>query len=360
MTDAKLILIVDDEQLNVELLLDVLASKGYRTITACNGLEALECYTAIKPDLVLLDVMMPDLDGYTTCLRLRDLEKDVDSTTPVIFLSSKANLDDKLKGYAAGGDDYVTKPFDNAELLVKIESALQRYQLMKVLQENASQAQSMTLMIMTNAAKIGIIGRFLQDSLACRDVEQLIDCFFEMVNQFELACTLKICWRNKVMTRSYDGVERALDKEILSNCAGQDKIFHFGKNRALFNWNEVALLVRNVGDEADNIAIMMDGLLAGYRAIATHDLLLNAVDDFGMRNRQLAAQSAKTVDDLNDELRVLFNEFGSGTTLNEHEELAIAAVVDHHRQHLDHIALESLRLEEQLGLALQMFKGSAN
>lgn len=358
MTDKKRILIVDDEELNVELLVDLLEDEGYVMDTANNGKQALDCFSANKPDLILLDVMMPILDGYAACAQIREQEKANDSIpTPIIFLSAKANLDDKLKGYEAGGDEYVTKPFDNAELLIKLENTLQKQQQIETLRSNADQAQSMTFQMMTNAAKIGAIGRFLQNSLACRNLDQLMDCFFDLSTQLEIGCVLKASWRNEAFIRSSDGIERPLDWEIISGYISPEKIFHFGKNRALFNWGEVTLLVRNVGDEADNIAIMMDGLLAGYRAIATHDLLLNSVDTFRKRNQQLAAQSAKTVDDLNDELRFVFNEFGSGTSLTEQEESAIATIVDNHRQHLDLIALESIRLEEMLEQALHAFKG---
>jgi len=358
MTDKPKILIVDDEELNVELLIDLLEDEGYITASAGDGQQALQLYAENKPDLVLLDVMMPVLDGYATCQKLRELEKDADRQTPIIFISAKANLEDKLKGYAAGGDDYVTKPFDNAELLAKVESTLQKYRQIEELQSNSRQAQAMTFQMMTHASKIGSIGRFLQESLASKTIDELIDRFFELVVQFDLACTLKIQWGHDLIIRSHDGIERPLDIEIIKSYGGQDRIFHFGKNRALFNWGEVMLLVRNVGDEADPIAIMMDGLLAGFRAVSTQLMLLNTVDSFQRRNQQLTSQSARVLDDLDEDLRMLFNEFGTATSLTTHEEEAIASVVNKHRQHLDAIASESLRLEALVSQALLNFKGA--
>lgn len=357
MTNEKLILIVDDEELNLELLTDLLQDEGYRIEVASNGQQALDQYTQVKPDLILMDVMMPIMDGYTACQQLREQEKDQSYQTPVIFLSAKANLDDKLKGYEAGGDEYVTKPFDNAELLIKVENILRKQIQIKTLQTDAHQATAMTYQMMTNAAKIGSIGRFLQDSLNCKDLEQLISLFFEMVESFELGCSLKVRWGNTDLVRFHDGIDRPLDKEIITSYIGDEKIFHFGKRRALFNWGNVSLLVRNVGDEADNIAIMMDGLQAGYRAISTQNLLLTAIDDFHHHNHRLASQSAKEVDDLNENLRILFNEFGSGTALTEHEELAISQLIDRHRQHLDLIVNDTKVLEQRLKQSLLSFLG---
>lgn len=119
------IMIIDDEELNVELLVDLLEDAGYLTIAANNGEQALQKFVAAKPDLILLDVMMPVLDGYATAKQLRQLETE-NSQTPILFLSAKASQEDQLKGYEAGGDDYITKPFDNDELLVKVKATLSK------------------------------------------------------------------------------------------------------------------------------------------------------------------------------------------------------------------------------------------
>lgn len=360
MSNEKLILIVDDEELNVELLTDLLQDEGYRTSAAADGREALALLESIEPDLILLDVMMPVLDGYATCQQIRELEQDDPDPTPIIFLSAKANIEDKLKGYAAGGDDYVTKPFENEELLAKVESTLKKYEAIAALRNQAQQAQSMTFQMMTNAAKVGTVGRFLLDSLECRSIEQLVKAFFELCNQFELPCTLRVKQPKGDLILSHDGIDRPLDIEIIKNYTGHEKIFHFGKNRALFSWGDVTLLVRNVADEADTIAIMMDGLLAGYRSIMTQNVLIKTINAFRTRNQNLVAQSAKTLDDLNDELRILFNEFGSGSTLREDEENAISALVDKHRSHLDRLTVESRQLENMLNQALSAFQNSTH
>jgi adenylate cyclase len=124
MTDAAsaLILIVDDEPLNVDLLEQELGDLGYRTESAFGGLEALAKVAANPPDLILLDVMMPDLDGITVCRQLKD-----DPTThliPIIIMTALNAIEDRVQGIEAGADDFLTKPVDDRELLARIRTAL--------------------------------------------------------------------------------------------------------------------------------------------------------------------------------------------------------------------------------------------
>ena len=115
------VLIVEDDSNIRELLQLYLEKDGYAVTTASDGGEGLEKYRAIKPNLVLLDVMMPVMDGWAVCKAIR-----ADGNTPVIMLTAKSEVDDKVNGLKAGADDYVTKPFEMRELLARIEAVLRR------------------------------------------------------------------------------------------------------------------------------------------------------------------------------------------------------------------------------------------
>ncbi len=117
----KTILIVDDKESALRLLADYLNAKGFRTVTASNGREALFVARHEKPDLVLLDIMMPEMDGYEF---MRHFRKERD--TPVIMLTAKLEETDKVIGLELGADDYVTKPFGMAELVARIRAVLRR------------------------------------------------------------------------------------------------------------------------------------------------------------------------------------------------------------------------------------------
>ena len=115
------VLIVEDDANIRELLQLYLEKDGYAVSLAADGGKGLEKFRTIKPDLVLLDVMMPVMDGWEVCKAIR-----AESSTPVIMLTAKGETDDTVMGLKAGADDYVTKPFEMKELLARIEAVLRR------------------------------------------------------------------------------------------------------------------------------------------------------------------------------------------------------------------------------------------
>ncbi len=121
------ILLVDDEPANLILLEELLHLKGYTTVSALSGDEALSKAGADRPDLILLDIMMPDLDGFDVCDRLR--KDPILQTVPVIFLTALDDDTSRLKGLEMMADDYLTKPFNSRLLLAKVESVLQLSQM---------------------------------------------------------------------------------------------------------------------------------------------------------------------------------------------------------------------------------------
>ena len=115
------ILVVEDDRNIRELLQLYLEKEGYAVTIAEDGGQGMTKFRAIKPDLVLLDVMMPVMDGWTVCKTIRS-----ESNTPVIMLTAKGETDDKVNGLRSGADDYVTKPFEMRELIARIEAVLRR------------------------------------------------------------------------------------------------------------------------------------------------------------------------------------------------------------------------------------------
>ena len=122
-TEQKRILICDDDPAILRVLQVNLEVEGYDTLLAHHGEEALELAHAEKPDLIILDIMMPRLDGYQTCERLKGSEET--KHIPVVFLSAKAQASDIEKGKTYGVEDYLTKPFDPDTLVETIERLLQ-------------------------------------------------------------------------------------------------------------------------------------------------------------------------------------------------------------------------------------------
>ena len=115
------VLVVEDDRNIAELLQMYLEKEGYAVTVAYDGGQGLAKFRAIQPDLVLLDVMMPVMDGWAVCRAIRG-----ESKTPIIMLTAKSELDDKVQGLRSGADDYVTKPFEMREILARIEAVLRR------------------------------------------------------------------------------------------------------------------------------------------------------------------------------------------------------------------------------------------
>ena len=115
------VLIVEDDRNIAGLLQMYLEKEGYAVTVAYDGGQGMQKFRAIRPDLVLLDVMMPVMDGWTVCKNIR-----AESQTPVIMLTAKSETDDKVQGLRSGADDYITKPFEMKEVLARIEAVLRR------------------------------------------------------------------------------------------------------------------------------------------------------------------------------------------------------------------------------------------
>jgi DNA-binding response OmpR family regulator len=121
---ARKILVVDDEAVLVETIAYNLEQAGYRVVTASDGNSALEAARSESPDLILLDIMLPGIDGLEVCRQLR--RESSTATTPIVMLTAKSDEIDKVVGLEVGADDYVTKPFGRRELLARVRALLRR------------------------------------------------------------------------------------------------------------------------------------------------------------------------------------------------------------------------------------------
>lgn len=118
---AKMVLIVEDDRNIADLLRLYLEKEGYTVVIAPDGMRGVEQFRTVHPSLVLLDVMLPGLDGWGVCRAIR-----AESQTPIIMLTAKSETEDKVNGLKQGADDYITKPFEMKEVLARIEAVLRR------------------------------------------------------------------------------------------------------------------------------------------------------------------------------------------------------------------------------------------
>ena len=326
MPEAK-VLIVDDEPMFQELLKAILAAERFQLSVASSGEEALELIEGIEPDLVLLDINLGELDGYETCQRLRQLA--VTAEVPILFISSLTEPDDRLKAYGAGGSDYVSKPFNRQEVLTKVENLLKLKFERDMLQQQLQSSYSAIMDIQSSSAKIQSVSRFLQASMFCHDFDMFYRIFFRTIK--ELGCGSILLIRREGeedLIRADSGQFSHLETEILAMSDKMDRIYQFGNNRAIYNWKNASLLVRNVDDMIDTLAMLMDGVEAGIKAIATESQLLDKVNTIEHENGRIKDQIYDLFQEMNISLKDTFLSLGLVASLSTDDEDRLADMVE--------------------------------
>lgn len=196
------ILVVDDEEKIVEVVKSYLEASGYKVFTAYNCKDAQEVFDRVNPDLLVLDLMLPDMSGEELCTKLRRK-----SRVPIIMLTAKINEADILNGLDIGADDYITKPFSTKELVARVKALLRR---------SAQEAIPLTDIISFNE------GDLIIDSLK-REVKKQGEVVSLTPNEYKLLVTM-VKYPQKVFTREelitlalggeFDGFDRTIDSHI--------------------------------------------------------------------------------------------------------------------------------------------------
>jgi Response regulators consisting of a CheY-like receiver domain and a winged-helix DNA-binding domain len=200
--EAKKILVVDDEPKIVEVVQSYLESNSYQVYKAFNGRQALQIFEKIAPDLVILDLMMPEMTGEEVCQKLRTI-----SRVPIIMLTAKVEEDEVIDGFKLGADDYVTKPFSPRQLMARVEAVMRR-----ITHEAVPLASSMSFR-----------NNDLNVDISKHEVHKKGQLVNLTPNEFTLLATL-IKFPQKAFTREelvtmvlgedYDGFDRTIDAHI--------------------------------------------------------------------------------------------------------------------------------------------------
>lgn len=198
------ILIVDDEMQIRELVKKYAQFEGYEVSEACNGLEAISKVNEKKPDIIIMDVMMPELDGYSAVKEIRKNNK-----IPIIMLSARGEEYDKLYGFDLGIDDYVTKPFSPKELMMRINAVLTRYHSKETSKEEPKTLTFATLKIDLSAHIVYVDD--VKIDLTHKEYELLL----YLVNNANVAVTREQLLE-KVWGYGYYGDDRTLDTHMKS------------------------------------------------------------------------------------------------------------------------------------------------
>lgn len=262
---------VDDEPIILDLLQAILAA-DWELHTFASAEACLRAVAERNPDLLLVDVSMPGMDGYALCRHLKDDWQTQD--IPVIFISAHDNSDTRLLCYEAGGDDFIQKPFEPAELLSKLSVAARSLAEKKALREQAGFAQKTAMAAMVSMGELGVVLQFLSKSFACNTMDELAAALLDAMQQYDLQAAVQMRIGSEVLTISHNGRNVPLEVSVLNHVRESGRIFQF-KSRCVFNYGQVTLLVNNMplddaercGRIRDNGALLAEGADARLRAI---------------------------------------------------------------------------------------------
>jgi CheY-like chemotaxis protein len=276
------VLITDDDDMTLEML-DAALQDRYKVTTAHSGNEALALAEKQDFDMILLDVDMPEMDGYATCTALKAQSRSAD--VPVLFLSARVNVEERLRGYRVGGTDYLTKPFDVVELTAKIELAVEQRERNRMLNDQIEEAMNTAMNTANMYGEVGVVLELQRQLGNCYEYIDIATAFFSALERMGFEGCLRLTGRQGVSSRSGQGECTALGNSLLDHLETlkNTKIQAVGDNTS-FNYGNVLILVRNLpmnpkgsqynSDDLDrlarvrdNVALMAEGIVARMRAL---------------------------------------------------------------------------------------------
>ncbi len=271
MNKKSVVLVVEDDAFAAAFAVEILAL-DYEVRHVDNGAAALVAVAKGGIDLVLLDVEMPEMNGYQVCRALR--ENSAISDLPILFLSAKVNDDERLAGYEAGGDDYLTKPVSGDELRSKIRLALTHFREKKQLKTDLSGAFSTAMTAMTSAAEIGIVLQFLRTSFSLPDYASLCQEVIKTLASYGLDSSVKVHGQEGSVSFSPSGRCSPLEDSVLTNLSKQGRMFEFG-SRTSCSYPHITIIFKNDPKEdpdrhgrmKDNLAYLAEGADARISAL---------------------------------------------------------------------------------------------
>jgi CheY-like chemotaxis protein len=293
---TKLVLAIDDDKL-VHHIIEEALSHFCKLIHAKNGDEGLRLAEKYHPDIILLDVEMPGISGFEVCEKLKKSRRTAD--IPVMFLSSKSELAERMRGYNAGASDYVAKPFESDELIARIKVLDAYRQQSRKLTLDVRRAQITAEIAMTDSGDMGRIMRYVGQSYNAHDLTTLSDYFFEFFVPLQLEVAVAFWYHDTQVFLSGNGAMQPIEQELLSKHRDGSRFVDFGR-RTIINYPKVSLLIKNmpVDDNAmygrykDLLPHILEATNAKIKDMEVSEEALSKVDQIGRVFEELSDQLA--------------------------------------------------------------------
>ncbi len=336
------ILIVDDDARNHRIMEGILED-DFHLQSVYSGEECLTLLAQSTPDIILLDVMMPNMDGYEVCQKLKTFEHSAD--IPVIFVTGKDSIEERMKGFDVGAEDYFVKPFDHDELLLKIKKTLDTQKQRLALKSKAAEATNMAMQAMKDTGELGLMLRFFEASFSAKNFDDLSKQLFETTRTLNWSCSIQI--RDGLTTHNASdcGIISSIEESLLTQTQSKGRFFDF-RHRTIVNFDHITILIKNMpiddpisyGAIKDNVCILLNGAEARIKSliiemeverhrrnlIKTIESTLETMDDLRSAYHTLRLEGASIVEDIKDSSDELILSLG----LTEAQEMALQNITE--------------------------------
>ena len=240
--DMKKAVVIEDDKISQKYIQRALNGVVELHI-AGTGTEGMALIDKEQPDLIILDVELPDANGYDLCHELRQKSEFI--FTPILFISGHATLEERIKGYSSGGDDYISKPFESSEVVAKVKALIRNHEHKQNLKSQFKEAQSTAIESMTGASELGLIVQFFEKTYSINNFDQLAQSIFSILRSLELKSCLMFETKNQTYFFCSEPNSKPIEQEIMSRLREEDRFFDFGQ-RTQINYPVVACLVKNM------------------------------------------------------------------------------------------------------------------
>ncbi|WP_346284774.1 response regulator [Zoogloea sp.] len=368
------VLIVDDDAVTRSIHRSILAG-NFDVLTAASGEEAIRLCTAQAPDLVILDVGLPGIDGYETCRRLRQLIK-----APIIFVTGHHTLEDQLKAFDAGGNDLIPKPVTATIFSRKAAMAIRQYRMAATLAQEKQALERMAMGFLSSASQTGILLEFMRKSVISPDYPALAENLLTSIQDLGLESYILIRHSDGGSTVvTARGSPSPLEESILENVKVMGRLFQF-KQRLVVNYDRVSIIVSNMPDEGeepertgilrDSLAILaesteamavnVDLRLEGQKRAEQLQIALSeaelAVNSMGDQNRLTLCDTRLLLQEMVDGIENTY----SWLDTSHAQELAISATMDESVQRILGRLSNGTNFDARFLQVMQAFKAGSS
>lgn len=264
MSQSFSVFVVDDDPLVLEIVSAILAP-DCRIQTFASAEACLAQLASQQPDFFLLDIKLPGIDGYTLCRKIKD-----DSALrriPVTFISSHDTIEDRIRGYDAGGEDFIVKPFAPEELLRKLKVAQNMVSAQRSLAGQLEDAELLSSRAMASMDEAGILLQFMSQLIAIDNAAEVADSALALMQRFGLDGVVQTRLPDATQTLSAAGKNLPLEVSVIEHVRNQGRIFEF-RRRSVHNFKRVTLMVNNLPlSDPDYCGRLRDHLSIAAQAI---------------------------------------------------------------------------------------------